>query len=105
MGAAISHGKKLVPIMWDLQPSDLPRWIADFQGLILSGATMENINLQMSQLAERVKSDKLKGQLVAGAVFAGLLYLLANQSNKPSQQDLFCCRFAPKRKISLCLGR
>ncbi|MEH6782982.1 MAG: toll/interleukin-1 receptor domain-containing protein [Alcanivorax jadensis] len=78
MGAAISHGKKVVPIMWDMQPGDLPRWIADFQGLILSGATMDNINLQMSQLAERVKSNKVKGQLVAGAVFAGLLYFLAN---------------------------
>lgn len=78
MGAAISLGKKVVPIMWNIQPSELPRWVADFQGLILSGATMENINLQMSQLAAKVKANKVKGQLVAGAVFAGLLYLLAS---------------------------
>lgn len=78
VGAAIALGKKLVPIMWDTQPNDLPRWISDYQGLILSGATIENINMQISQLALKVKSDKAKGQLVAGAVIFGLLALLSN---------------------------
>lgn len=77
MGGAIFGKKKLVPIMWDVQPNDLPRWVSDYQGLVLAGATMENINLQVSQLAAQVKANKVKGQLVAGAVFAGLLFLLA----------------------------
>ncbi|MHB1269140.1 MAG: toll/interleukin-1 receptor domain-containing protein [Acidithiobacillus ferriphilus] len=77
VGGAVFGKKKLVPIMWDVEPNDLPRWIADYQGLILSGATMENINLQVTQLAAKVKANKVKGQLVAGAIFAGLLYLLA----------------------------
>ncbi len=77
VGAAIFSRKKLVPIMWDVQPSDLPRWIGDYQGLVLTGATMENINLQMSQLAANVKANKVKGQLVAGAVVSGLLWLLS----------------------------
>lgn len=63
--------------MWDVQPSDLPRWVGDYQGLVLAGATMENINVQISQLAASVKANKIKGQLVAGAVFAGLLWLLS----------------------------
>lgn len=77
VGGAIFGKKKLVPIMWDVQPSDLPRWVSDYQGLILAGATLDNINLQVAQLAAHVKANKVKGQLVAGAVFAGLLYLLA----------------------------
>lgn len=77
IGGAIFGKKKLVPIMWDVQPSDLPRWVGDYQGLVLTGTTMENINIQVSQLAANVKANKVKGQLVAGAVFAGLLYLLA----------------------------
>lgn len=77
VGGAVFGKKKLVPIIWDVEPNDLPRWIADYQGLILSGATMENINLQVSQLAAKVKANKVQGQLVVGAVFAGLLYLLA----------------------------
>lgn len=77
VGGAIFGNKKLVPIMWDVKPSDLPRWIADYQGLTLTGATMENINLQLSKLATDVKQRKENGQLVAGAVFAGLLYLMS----------------------------
>ena len=77
IGGAIFGKKKLVPIMWDVQPSDLPRWVGDYQGLVLAGATMENINIQVSQLAANVKASKVNGQLVAGAVFAGLLFLLA----------------------------
>jgi hypothetical protein len=77
IGGAIFGRKKLVPIMWDVEPNDLPRWVADHQGLILTGATIENINLQIAQLAAQVKANKMKGQLVAGAVFAGILYLLA----------------------------
>ena len=77
VGGAIFGKKKLVPIMWDVQPGDLPRWVGDYQGLVLTGATMDNINLQIAQLAAHVKANKIKGQLVAGAVFAGLLYLLA----------------------------
>jgi len=77
VGGAIFGKKKLVPIMWDLQPSELPRWVSDFQGLILTGATMENINLQVAQLAAGIKESKVKGQLIAGAVFAGLLWLLS----------------------------
>jgi TIR domain len=76
LGGAIFGKKKLVPIMWDVQPSELPRWVSDFQGLILTGATLENINLQVAQLAANIKESKVKGQLVAGAVFAGILWLL-----------------------------
>jgi hypothetical protein len=77
IGGAIFGKKKLVPIMWDVKPRDLPRWVGDYQGLVLAGATMENINLQIAQLAANVKANKVKGQLVAGAVFAGLLWLLS----------------------------
>ena len=75
VGDAIFGKKKLVPIMWDVQPGDLPRWISDFQGLILTGATVENITLQVAQLAASIKESKVKGQLVAGAVIAGVLWL------------------------------
>lgn len=77
VGGAIFGKKKLVPIMWDVQPSELPRWVSDFQGLILTGATMENINRQVAQLAANIKQSKVKGQLVVGAVFAGILWLLS----------------------------
>ena len=77
VGGAIFGKKKLVPIMWDVAPAELPRWVADYQGLVLKGATLDDINRQVGALAAHVKASKTKGQLVAGAVFAGLLFLLA----------------------------
>ena len=59
--------------MWDLQPNELPRWIADYQGLVLTNANMEDINQQVSQLAASVKASKQNVQLVVAVVLLGLL--------------------------------
>lgn len=77
IGGAIFSEKKLVPIMWDVEPKDLERWISDYQGVLLKGATMDNVALQISQLAAQIKSEKEMGLLVAGAAILGLLYLAA----------------------------
>ena len=77
LGAALITGKKIVPIMWNVTPSQLPGWISHFKGLDLRGATLETITEKVSALAKEVKADKVKGQLVAGALFAGILYLLS----------------------------
>lgn len=77
IGGAVFGNKKLVPIMWDVQPADLPPWITRHQGLTLSGTTIENINQQVAGLAAHIKEDKAKGQLIAGAVFFGILAALA----------------------------
>jgi len=77
VGGAIFGKKKLVPITWDLQPNELPRWIADYQGIVLTDANMKGITEQVSQLAARVKASKEKAQLVAAAVFAVGLWVLS----------------------------
>jgi hypothetical protein len=76
-GGAIFGKKKFVPIIWDLQPNELPRWITDYQGLVLTDTNMENINQQVSQLAASVKASKENAQLVAAAVFAVGLFVLS----------------------------
>jgi len=75
IGGAIFGKKKLVPIMWDIEPGELPRWIADFQGLVLKSSTIEDIGRQVTQLAEKVKADKLNGLAIAGVLITALLVL------------------------------
>ncbi len=77
LGAALITEKKIVPIMWNVAPGQLPGWISHYQGLNLNEATLETITAKIAALAKEVKADKVKGQLVAGALFAGLLYLLS----------------------------
>lgn len=75
IGGAVYGKKKLVPIMWDIQPKDLPRWIGDYQGLMLSGTSMEEIKQKVAQLASNVKASKIKGQLVVGVLILALCFL------------------------------
>lgn len=77
MGAALISGKKIVPIMWDVEPSQLPIWVSQYQGLCLQGHSMESIQSQVASLSAKVKADKVRGMWVAGAMLAGLFFVLS----------------------------
>ncbi|MES9852476.1 MAG: toll/interleukin-1 receptor domain-containing protein [Candidatus Thiodiazotropha sp. L084R] len=79
LGAALITEKKIVPIMWDIEPSQLPVWISQYQGLCLKGQPMDNIRSQVATLSAKVKADKIQGMWVAGAMLAGIFYLLSKQ--------------------------
>jgi hypothetical protein len=72
-GAAIFGDKKVVPIMWNVKPEEVPRWISDYQGIVLSDSTMENLGLQVAHLASKIKANKNMGYLVVAAIVAGIM--------------------------------
>ena len=72
LGAALVTKKKLVPIVWDMPPSELPGWVGHYQALNLAGASSAEIQAQITAIAGRIKSDKAKGLLIAGLLIAGL---------------------------------
>ena len=78
---AVKINKKLVPIMWDVEPSELPDWISAFQGLNLKGASYDGIATQITNLTHHVKEEKINGRfvgLVAIAVLFGLISILSD---------------------------
>lgn len=75
LGAALAAQKKVVPIVWDISPTQLPGWLAHFQPLNLAGASADEIQKQISAIAERIKADKAKGLLIGGLLLAGLFAL------------------------------
>jgi TIR domain len=75
LGGALIAQKKLVPIVWDMSPSELPGWTQHFQALDLAGATLEDAKAHMSSIASRIKSDKAQGLLIAGLAVAALFAL------------------------------
>lgn len=79
LGAAIGRKKKLVPVVWDLLPSQLPGWASQFQALNLAGASPVEVQAQMSAIAKRIKADKTEALLIAGVVVAGLIWLITSQ--------------------------
>jgi hypothetical protein len=69
------YSKKLVPIVWDIPPSDLPGWVRGYQALDLCRASLEEAKSQMTVIAQRIKADKAKGLLIAGLILASVFAL------------------------------
>jgi TIR domain-containing protein len=77
LGAALVKQKKIVPIVWDIPPSQLPGWIGHIQAVNLAGASPEQIQAQITAVAGQIKADKAKGLLIGGLLIAGLFALAA----------------------------
>ena len=75
IGGALTTGKKLVPIFLDVTPEEAPPWISGLHGIVIGGKDPEEVNIQVAELALKLKSQKTTGQLVAGLFIAGLIYL------------------------------
>jgi hypothetical protein len=80
IGAAHVGGKKLVPVVWDMEPSELPGWLRDYQAMDLRGKNWEQVRAEVLSIAKRIKSDDLTGLLLFAAVIGGLIYAGRNSS-------------------------
>ena len=73
VGMAVYDNKNIVPIIWDIEPSELPGWAGNFQAVDLRTKTMPQAKIIFSAIAERIKADRLKGLLVLGAIVTAFL--------------------------------
>jgi hypothetical protein len=73
MGVAIGANKKLVPIVWDVSPQELPGWMREYQAVNLGGANQEEARAAIERISETIKSEKQKGVVILGMVIAGLM--------------------------------
>lgn len=73
MGVAIGANKKLVPIVWDVPPHELPGWMREYQAVNLGGANQEEARAAIDRISETIKSEKQKGVVILGMVIAGLM--------------------------------
>lgn len=77
IGGTVVAEKKLVPIVWDMPPENLPGWAKEYQALNLANATPETVRLQISQIAAKIKTDKFVGYAIGGLLLAGLAIVIA----------------------------
>ncbi len=75
IGGALVGSKKLVPIIWDIEPHELPGWASQYQALNLRGSDAFQTRKHISSIAESIKQKKNQGLMIGLAIFAGLLYL------------------------------
>jgi TIR domain len=71
MGAAIGTRKKLVPVVWDQSPAELPAWMRQYQAVEL-GRDNRTARAAIAKIAESIKADKQRGLLILGMLVAGI---------------------------------
>ena len=75
IGSALLSSKRVVPIVWDMSPSELPGWTSGLQAVDLRGSTVIALQQQVENIAIRIKQEKAQGLLIVGAVILGLFAL------------------------------
>jgi len=68
IGGALIDSKNLIPIVWDMSPSDLPGWARHFQAIDLRVSTPAALQEQVGLIATRIKQKKAQGLLIVGAI-------------------------------------
>lgn len=75
IGGALLSSKRLIPIIWDITPSELPGWARDIQAIDLRGSMLGLPN-QVNAIAHRINQEKTRDLLIAvGAVLLGILII------------------------------
>jgi len=75
IGGALISAKNVVPVVWDMSPSELPGWLGRLQAIDLRGKAIDSLQREVSALADRIQSDKTRGLLIFGALVLGLFVL------------------------------
>jgi TIR domain len=78
LGIAIGASKRLVPIVWDMDPSKLPGWVSHNHAINLKDATVEQLKARMATIAEEIKEEKIQGWIILGGLIVALMLLGKN---------------------------
>ena len=68
VGDALLASKNLVPIVWDMDPSELPEWAKGTKALDFRGSTIQELHNQVAEIADLNNQDKLSGLRILSIV-------------------------------------
>lgn len=75
IGGALLDSKKLIPIVWDMSPSELSGWLKNVQAIDMRGQTMFELQREIASVAQRINQDKTQVALIVGVIIFGFLVL------------------------------
>lgn len=78
IGGALLAKKKIIPVVWEMPPSELPGWLNQIQALDIRNQTPLQTQARIIHLAQQMKTTKENGLLVGAALVAGFIWLLGN---------------------------
>ena len=58
LGSAVLNGKKVIPVVWDMDPGQLPGWLREYQALVLCGNDAQRIRASVEQFIQQLVREK-----------------------------------------------
>lgn len=77
VGGALYGKKKLVPIIAGVSSEKVPRWLADYQGIVIPDESPEHVADEIDKLAKHVSADVTKRLLLLLGAIALIFYILS----------------------------
>ncbi len=72
-GALFIEGKKIIPMIWDIEVTELPAWLARYQVLDIRKVAEGNaFVLELKKIASQINRDKFVGLAILGAILFAL---------------------------------
>lgn len=75
IGGALHGSKTLIPIVWDMDPSELPGWAKDLQAIDIRGQSLGDLQKKIAAIAQHIGQNKDKGFLILGAILLAIFLL------------------------------
>lgn len=78
IGGALLSSKRLIPIIWDISPHELPGWARNVQAIDLRGS-LSGLPNQVATIANRINQEKTRDLIIAvGAIILGIFIIRGN---------------------------
>ena len=73
MGMALAQMKNVVPIVWDIPPTELPGWTSEFQALDLRNASVAEARTRILAIGENIRLGKQEALILGGILIGAIL--------------------------------
>jgi hypothetical protein len=71
-GAAALNGKKVIPVLWDMDPAQLSGWLREYQALDLRGQDARHIHTRVETFVQQLVLEKQKLEVIVAVGLVGL---------------------------------
>lgn len=76
IGGALYGSKNLIPIVWDMDPEELPGGLSSLQAIDMRKRAPVELQMEIVSIAQRIKQDKNQGRLILGVILLALFVLI-----------------------------
>ena len=79
VGMALDHNKRIIPIVWDMPPSELPGFLKPYQACDMRSKDPRALMPVVRNVAQKVKKNRAFAYIIGGLIIAALLWVFCRK--------------------------